>query len=304
MGAWTQTIGIDGGPLQAETTHDRSVYFNAVSPGYFRTIGMRLVQGRDFTPSDVAAVARVVIINESLARSAFPDQSPIGHRISIGRAAARRDLDIVGLVQDSKYQRLQEPVRRIAYVPFAQVADLLDGENLVAEVRVDDTNTVRGGVLRAVREIDPLVPVRVETIDGRIRESLVRERVMAMLAAALGSMALLLACAAVYGLVSYTVTRRTSEFGVRFALGASRADIVVLVLRGALGVMILGLAAGLLAAAELGRFVRTLLFDLQPLDPASFAAAGAILVAVTAAAALLPARRASRVDPVIALKSE
>jgi len=304
MGSWTQTIGIDGGPLQADVTRDRPVYFNAVSPDYFRTVGIRLLQGRDFTRSDVAAAARVVIVNESLARSAFPGQDPIGHHISIGRAAARKDLEIVGLVHDSKYQRLQEPVRRIAFVPFAQVSELLAGQNLVAEVRVDDADQARAAVVRAVRQIDPIVPVRVETVDGRIRESLVRERVMATLAAALGAVALMLACAAVYGLLSYTVTRRTSEFGVRVALGASRADVGALVLRGTVNVVAVGLAAGLLAAVGLGRFVRTLLFDVQPLDPVSFAAAGAILIALTIAAALLPARRAASVDPVVALRTE
>jgi predicted permease len=304
MGSWTQSIGVDGGPLEAETAHERSVYFNGVSPGYFRTLGMRLLQGRDFIASDAESAARVVVINESLARSAFQGRNPIGHRISIGRAAARKDLEIIGLVPDSKYQRLQEPARRIAYVPFAQLPDLLAGENLVAEVRVNDTRAARAAVVRMARELDPVVPVRVETIDGRIRESLVRERVMAMLAAALGGAALLLACAAVYGLLSYSVTRRTSEFGVRFALGASRADILTLVLRGSLIVMAGGLAAGLAAAASLGRFARTLLFEVQPLDPASFATAAAILVTVTGAAAILPARRAGRVDPVVALKIE
>jgi putative ABC transport system permease protein len=148
------------------------------------------------------------------------------------------------------------------------------------------------------------VPVRVETIDGRIRESLVRERVMAMLAAALGGAALLLACAAVYGLLSYTVTRRSAEFGVRVALGASRYDLVTMVLRTAAAVLAVGLAAGLLAAASLGRFVRALLFDVQPLDPASFFAAGGILTTLTACAVFLPARRAARVDPVVALRAE
>jgi predicted permease len=304
LGSWTQSIGVDGGRLQAATSHERSVYFNGVSPGYFRTLGMRLLQGRDFTASDVESASRVVVINESLARSAFPGQNPVGHRISIGRAEARKDLEIIGLVPDSKYQRLQEPARPIAYVPFAQIPDLLAGENLVAEVRAHDLRAVRAAVARTVREIDPRVPVRVETIDGRIRESLVRERVMAVLAAALGGAALLLACAAVYGLLSYSVTRRTSEFGVRFALGATPAAIVTMVLRGSLILMAGGLAAGLAAAAALGRFSRTLLFDLQPLDPTSFAVATAILVTVTTVAALLPARRAARVDPVIALRSE
>ncbi len=304
MGSWTQSIGVDGGPLQAETARDRSVYFNGVSPEYFRTLGMRLLQGRDFASSDIESASRVAVINESLARSVFPGQNPVGHRISIGRAETRKDLEIVGLVPDSKYQRLQEPARRIAYVPFAQIPDLLAGENLVAELRVTEVRTARAAVARAVREVDPLVPVRVETVDGRIRESLVRERVMAMLAAALGGAALLLACAAVYGLLSYSVTRRTGEFGVRFALGATPAAIVTMVLRGLFLVLAGGLVAGLDAAAALGRFSRTLLFDVQPLDPASFAAAAAILVIVTGAAALLPAWRAARVDPVVALKIE
>lgn len=304
MGSWTQSVGVDGGPIQMEPSHDQSVYFNGVSPGYFRTIGMRLLQGRDFALTDREAGTRVVIVNESLARFAFPGADPIGHRISIGRAAARKDLEIVGLVQDSKYQRLQEPSRRIAYVPFAQVAELLERQNLVVEVRAGESPVIRAAVIAAVHEIDAAVPVRLETIGGRIRESLARERVMAMLAAALGGAALLLACAAVYGLLSYTVVRRTSEFGVRIALGASRADVVSMVLRGAFSVLAVGLVAGLLAAASLGRFVRALLFDLQPLDPASFFAAAGILITVTAGAVILPARRAARVDPSIALRAE
>jgi len=284
--------------------HERSIYFNAVSPGYFSTVGMRLLQGRDLAESDISSSARVVVINASLAGSAFPGRDPIGHRISIGRALERKDLEIVGVVQDAKYQRLQEPARRIAYVPFAQVRDLLAGQNLVAELRAGDASDLHAAVMRVVRELDPIVPVRVETIEGRIRESLVRERVMAMLAGALAAAALFLACAAVFGLLSYTVTRRTSEFGVRFALGASRADVVALVLRGSIVLVATGLATGLLAAAWLGRFVRALLFDVQPLDPISFVAVAAIVVALTTLAALLPARRAARVDPVIALRFE
>ncbi len=303
MGSWTQSIGIDGAAVQAETAHERGVYFNAVTPGYFRTLGMRQLHGRDFNVSDDASSPRVIIVNETLARSAFGVENPVGHHITIGRAESRKDLTIVGIVQDAKYQRLQEPTLRIAYLPSAQTAEI-GGGNLVTELRVDGGAPTAAAIARAVREIDPAVPVRVETVDARIRESLARERVMATLATALAIAALVLACAAMYGLLTYTVARRTAELGLRFALGASRGAVMWMVVRGSIGMAIAGLTAGLVAAAALGRFVRALIFDMQPLDSVSFAAAAAIVLVITATAALVPARRAARVDPVVALRSE
>src|SRR5262249_47466045 len=137
LGSWTQTIGVDGAPPSTEVAHNApdAVFFNAVSPGYFETVGTRLLAGRGFAWRDRNGSPRVVVVNESLARRAFGNQNPIGHRITIGLDPARRDLEIVGLVQDAKYQRLQEAMQAIAYLPYEQGPEFVAGNNLVSEVR-------------------------------------------------------------------------------------------------------------------------------------------------------------------------
>jgi predicted permease len=300
-GAWTQSVEVDGVPLAPETT--RYVHFNAISPGYFRTLGMRVVAGRDFGVHDDGSATRVVAINESLARRFFAGQNPLGRRVTIGRNASRRNLEIVAVVSDAKYQRLQETPRSIAYLPRAQLADLLEGENLFAEARTaGPAARLAETVRREVRALDPRVPVRVETVGDRIRQSLVRERVTAMLAGALGTAALGLACAALYGLLAYAVSRRTYEIGLRLAIGASRSDVLWLVLRECLQLALIGTVAGLGAAIALGRYAQTMLHQVSPADPLSFAAAASVMFAVAALAGLVPARRAARVDPAVALR--
>ena len=163
---------------------------------------------------------------------------------------------------------------------------------------------MRGVIAREVRAVDGIVPFRVETVADRISDSLVKERVMAILAGALGLCALALACASVYGLLSYAVSRQTNEIGLRLALGASRFGILWSILRESVTVASAGIGLALPVVFALGRFVRTLLFEVTPVDPASLMAAGGVLLAIAAAAGLLPARKASQVDPVHALKFE
>jgi putative ABC transport system permease protein len=302
-GSWTQSVATDGAPFAPE--QGRYVYFNAVSPGYFRTVGTRLLQGRDFVPGDGPASMRVVIVNESLARRFFAGQNPIGRRITIGRHASRRDLEIVGLVQDAKYQRLQEADRSIAYLPHAQLAELVAGTNLVAEVRAGGpVGRVAADVRLAARAVDPHVSIHLETVADRIRESLVKERVIALLATAIGIAALVLACAALYGLLAYTVSRRASEIGVRLALGAGRGGVLLGVIRECLTLAGAGVALGLGAALALGRFARAFLFQMSPVDPVSLIAASTIMLVVAACAGLVPARRAANVNPIEVLKQD
>jgi predicted permease len=301
-GSWTQTIGVDGAPPLRDPS--RQVYFNGVSPDYLRTVGIHLVKGRDFTGRDTATSRPVVIVNESLVRQLFDGADPIGRRLTLGLNPSRRDLEIVGVVRDSKYQRLQEPTHSIAYLPCAQLAEFRAGSNLVAEIRGAGGRDVRTAISRELRALDGVVPYRVETVDDRVADSLVKERVLAVLAGALGMAALVLACAAVYGLLAHSVSRQTNEIGLRLAFGASRGGVLWTVLRESLAVASIGVASAIPIAIALGRFIRTLLFGVTPLDPPSFIGAALLLLLVAATAALAPARRAAAVDPVCALKAE
>jgi putative ABC transport system permease protein len=297
-GAWTQSIAADGAPVPS-IPGASTVYFNTVSPGYFRTVTLPLVAGRDFTSGDGPDAPRVAIVNESLARTFFPGQSAVGRQITMGRNQNRQDLRIVGIVRDAKYQRMQEEPRRIAYLPYLQQRS----ENLFAEVRAaGPIAPVAAAIRREVRALDAVVPMRLETVTDRINESLVTERIVAMLATALGLAALLLACAALYGLVAYTVARQTREIGLRLALGAERFTVLRTVMSESLVLAGLGIVAGVAAALWLGRYAGALLFQLSPRDPVSIGAAAAIMLIVAGLAAFVPARRAARVDPVVALR--
>jgi putative ABC transport system permease protein len=302
-GHWTQSVAVDGAAFGPE--NGRYVYFNAISPGYFRTVGTGFVDGRDFTDSDIEGSRRVVIVNESLARRYFPGQNPLGRRITVGRHQSRRNLEIVGIARDAKYQRLQEPSRSIAYLPYQQLAEYIAGTNLVAEVRAaGPIASLSASVRLAARALDSQMPIRIETVGDRIGASLVTERVVALLASATALAALVLASAALYGLLAYTVSRETSAIGLRLALGASRAAVLTNVLRECLTLAVIGLAIGLGAALALGRFASRFLFQVSALDPPSLIAASVLMIAVASCAGFLPARRAANIDPAIALKAE
>jgi predicted permease len=303
-GSWTQSIAVDGGPVTLSDAP--SVYFNSVSPGYFATVGMALRRGRDLSVLDTAESPRVTVVTEALARHYFPVQDPVGHRISIGTSPVLQNVEIVGVVQDTKYRTLQEPTRNIAYLPSVQHAVLRSGSNrnLVAVARVASPARTASLILQQARELDRRVPIRIETVADRIRESTLNERLIAALTAGLGLIALILACAGLYGLLAYAVSRHGREIGVRIALGARPASVLWMVQRESLTLAAIGILTGLAAALALGRFVETMLFQVTPADPAALAAASLVMLAVASAAAYLPARRASRVDPVVALKGD
>jgi predicted permease len=305
-GSWTQSIGVDGTPPQ-DAAHDapEAVFFNAVSPGYFDTVGTALVSGRDIRWTDARTAPGIAVVNESLARAFFPGQNPIGHRITIGLNAARKNLEIVGVVRDAKYQRLQEPTRRIAYLPYEQLPEFTAGNNLIAEVRATRSSAgTIGAVREAVRALNPASPIRIETMEARIRDSLVRERLIAFVAALLGGFSLMLCCGSLYGLMSQMVARRTNEIGIRVALGAPAATVVWIIVRDTLQVALVGTAAGLMLAASNTRVAQRFLFGVSAMDAGSLAAAAAVLLATAIMAGYLPARRAAHVDPAIALRCD
>jgi putative ABC transport system permease protein len=299
-GAWTRNIALDGEPVPA-APGPSYVYFNFVSPDYFRTIGMPVVRGRDFGSTDGSSSTRVAIVNEALERRFFPNQDAIGRRITIGLSKTRQDLQIVGIVKNAKYQRLEEDSRAIAYLPRTQHAS----GNLFAEVRLNTpASAAADAIRRELRAIDSVVPIRFETVTDRIRESLVTRRVIALLATALGIAALVLACAGVYGVLADAVSRKTRELGLRLALGADRTTVLRMVMTESAMLAVVGIAAGVAAAMFVGRFAKDLLYQVSPRDPASLTAAAIVMLLVAALAAFIPARRAARVDPVVALRCE
>jgi len=301
-GNWSQSITVDGSALTP--TEARYVYFNAVSADYLHTVGTALRRGRGITDRDVASSPRVVVVNEALARRFFAGADPLGHRISIGKGASRQDLEIVGIVQDAKYRTLQEDTRSIAYLPLLQTREALAGENLAVSIRSAEPRRLAPSVREAIRALDSRVPLSIQTAGERVRESTVNERMVAGLAAALGLAALVLACAGLYGLLGYAVSRHAREIGLRIALGARPASVLWLVQRESLLLAALGTIAGIGGALALGRFVRGLLFHVTPSDPVALVAASVSLLLVASAAAYLPARRAASLDPVVALKRD
>ncbi|HEU4925857.1 MAG TPA: ADOP family duplicated permease [Vicinamibacterales bacterium] len=301
QGLWWGRIAAEGGPAPA--WRERT-YLNAISPGYFATIGTPLIAGRDFAPGDREGNPRVTIINAMLARAQFGNEPPIGRYLVIhGDEEETTRLEVVGVVRDTTYQNLQESRQRIAYFPYTQVPTLLRDRTLGAVVRTAGrTAGLADSIRDAVRKVDASVPLSISSVETRIDESLVGERLITVIAAFLGMMSLVLACGALGGLMSHLVASRTREIGLRLALGAERRLVLGLVMRQALAIAVLGAVVGLGLTLAAGRLVARFLTGIGPDDPLALAAAAGVLLATTAAAGYLPARRASRVDPMVALR--
>ena len=297
-GAWNQNAGIDGAAPGTDAAS--VVYFNTVSSDYFRTTGMTLLRGRDIADSDIEPAVKVAVVNEALVRRFFPGQDPLGRQMTIGRDESRQTLQIIGVVSDAKYQRLQEEPRSVAYLPWLQQR----AGNMFLELRAGSPAAVAEAIRREARSIDGVVPVHLQTVDERIRESLVTERVLATLAALLACAAAILACAGLYGLLAYAVARQTREIGLRLALGAHPRTVTRKVLTDSLVLTGIGVTLGLGGALALGRFARGLVFQIAPVDPVSIAAAAVLMLIVASLASIFPAWRAARIDPVVALKIE
>jgi predicted permease len=275
---------------------------NWVSPGYFLTTGIALVAGREFDERDGDHGARVAIVNESFARRYFPGQHAIGRRIG----SRQLDTEIVGIARDAHTQTLHEPPVPMVYFPIDQRPAARNTAITNLDVRVEgDARQAIAGVRAAIRRSDPgLLLMDVGLMSRRLERDLSRERVVAYLAFSFGLLALFLASLGLYGVLSYGVTRRTHEIGVRMALGARRAEVMGSVLRQSLRLTMAGIALGLAGAAAVSRSLSGMLFDVAPRDPMAFVAVAATLVLVMTLAAFLPARRATTVDPLVALRCE
>jgi predicted permease len=277
------------------------IYRVIVSPSFFPTMQMPVVRGRGFAAEDGENAPKVVVINETAARKYFPNEDPIGRRFGTSVETSNQ-LEIVGVVHDAKYNSLRDAVPPTMYVDYRQAKFT----NAAFEVRTaGDPLSVVASIREAVRALDPNMPVtnvstQVEQIENRLQQ----ERLFAQAYALFGGLALLLAAIGLFGLMSYSVARRTNEIGIRMALGARRGDVVRLVMRESMVLVALGIVIGLGVAFTARRLVETLLFGLAASDFQSIGAAVMTMIIVSAIAGYLPARRASRVDAMVALRYE
>ena len=293
---WDNSTQVEG--YKAKDGEDMQAFMNAVTPGYFDTMGIPLLEGRDFDRRDIRKDSRVAIVNEHFARHFFGDRSPIGRHL--GHGTDKLDTEIVGMVADSLYEGPREGVRRQVFVPNW-------GNNGVAfYVRGNLQSSALYGAIRGeVKRLDPSMPIyELKTLGKQLDETLLTERLIALLSAGFGLLATLLATIGLYGVMAFVVARRTKELGLRMALGAARTSVVWLVMREVLTLLAVGLAVGIPAAIALGSLVSTQLYGIQARDPWIAGASVGLLAAVGAVAGMIPATRASRIDPILALRYE
>ncbi len=271
-----------------------------ISPDYFKTLEIPLTSGRDFTSQDTLGSPKVVIINEKMAQYYFKDQNPIGKRIGLEKVP---DVTIVGVVKDAKYVSLREPMRRHFYTPILQEKNML---GLALQVRTtSDPELITGAVRNQVREMDPHLPLyEVKTLASEIDQSLIQERLVTWLTTSFGVLATLLVVIGLYGILSFSVVRRTREIGIRVALGAQRRDVFLMVIKHGMILVIAGAIAGTALSFALSRLISGLLFGISPTNAVTFIAAAAGLILVALTACYIPARRATKVDPLVALRYE
>jgi predicted permease len=297
----SSTVSVEG--YQPKEGEDMNPLFNSVAPGFFFTLGIPILEGRDLRPGDIQGAPRVAVVNDVFARHFFKGESAVGRRFGKGRGEHGHGIEIVGVVRDGKAATLREEKRRFVYLPYTQVEDVA---GLTFYVRSTAHLDAVGPRLRAaVRKVDATLPVtRLTTMSAQIGQSLFVERMVAALSAAFGLLAALLAAVGLYGVTSSAVTARTREIGLRMALGADRRGVLLLVLREVALLTGIGVAIGLPAGYGLGRLVESQLFGLTARDPLTFTGATAALLATALVAGLLPAARAARVDPMTALRCE
>jgi putative ABC transport system permease protein len=296
---WDSSTAVEG--HKEKDGEDMQAFMNAISPGYFATMGIPIKDGRDFDARDVKDNSKVAIVNEQFARHFFGDKSAIGRHLGRGGGPGTKfDTEIVGVSANSLYEGPREGVRRQVFVPY------WGNQGATLYVRTAIGAGSAYGVLRnEVKKLDASMPVyELKTLGGQLDETLLTERLIALLSAGFGLLATLLAAVGLYGVMSFTVARRTKELGVRMALGAQPASVIWLVMKEVLQLLVLGLAVGIPAAIGLGRFVSTQLYGIKAYDPSIGIASVVMLIVVASVAGLIPAHRASRIDPILALRYE
>lgn len=303
-GNWGSPITIDGHP-PAPGDDNQNTYLNRVTTGYFETLGIPLLRGRTIQPNDNADAVKSVVVNKTFADKFFPNGDPIGHSFTIDDPAAPGVWHIVGIVRDSKRSSPNEKPSPFAFLAATQ----LTGNDQYAywlQIRsAGDPATIAEEVRAALAEVDPNLPIlKSLTISQQFDDRIGQQRFVSQLAAFFSFLALALACIGIYGVMTYNVVRRTSELGVRMALGAPRLTLLWTVLRESLLLLVVGVTLGVPVSLAASRFIKAGLFGVSPADPFTIAAAVCVVSACTLMGSFMPARRASRVDPMVALRYE
>src|SRR5271157_4353852 len=299
---WDQTVTVEGYTAKQGENVDPHMQF--ISPRFFETMGIPVLLGRDFTIQDDKGAPMVAIVNEKFARRYFGGANAIGRHVGMGgNPGTKTDIEIVGVAKDTKYESLREQIPYELYLPYRQVQFVV---GMTAYLRTEAGPENMFSLLRrTVREVDSNVPVyRMRTLEQQVDKSLMSERLLATLSAIFGCLATLLAAVGLYGVMAYMVARRTREIGIRMALGASGGSVVWLVMREVLLLAVVGLAIGLPSAWALTRLVETQLFGIRPAGPLTMTVAALGIASVAALAGYFPARRATGIDPMQALRWE
>jgi predicted permease len=305
------TIAIIGDGYSGSTFHvsgrpivkgEGRIQMNVVGTGFFPTLGIPIMHGRGFDTHDTSAAPMVAVVNQTLAQKYFPNQDPLGQTFESEDADG--PIQIIGIAADTRYANLRAPTPPLFYLPYQQHPD--DMGRMIVELRTfADPTGVVNQTRAAVATLDPNLPlIEVRTMTQQIDSSLSNERIFARLTGGFGLLALLLAGIGIYGIMAYTVARRTSEIGIRMALGARADQVISMVLREVSWMALAGVAMGAGGALWLGRFLSAMLYGLKPSDPLTLITAAALLTIIALLAALGPARRASRIDPIRALRHE
>jgi predicted permease len=295
-------ISVEG--YRAREDEDMGASRHAVSPGYFHALGIPLLRGREIAESDLRSPDKVVVVNEAFARRYFGDANPLGRHMMFGAGNKKLpDREIVGVVRDFKHENLRDAPKPAVYSTYTNEESL---DRMEFYVRGDrDTASLTAQIRRLVQQMDAGLPVfDMQPVETQVADSIQIERLIAILSCAFGLLATLLAGIGLYGVVAYTVARRTAEIGIRVALGAVPRDVLWLVMKDVGTLAVLGLALGLPVALALGRLVESQLFGIKSADPAIYAGASLALVLVAAFSGWIPSSRAARIDPIDALRHD
>ncbi len=296
---WDNRVNVEG--YRSQDGEDMQAFMNSLSPGYFATMEIPVLEGRDFTLADVKKDSKVAIVNRRFAEHYFPGQSAVGRHIGFGGGPnPNLDIEIVGVVANSLYEGPREGVRRQVFVPNWGPGSL----TFYARTQIP-SSAAYGMVRNEVKRLDAAMPIyQLKTLEAQLDETLRSDRLIALLSAGFGLLATILASVGLYGVMAFVVARRKKELGIRLALGAQPGGVIWIVMREVLVLLAIGLAVGIPSAIALGRYVSSQLYGIQPNDPWIAGSTMILLTLVSAAAGLIPARRASRIDPILAIRYE